>query len=300
MAGSLEIATARAVGCGALRLRPGGAARRRVLSIAVLAGMMCSCLPGGPLAWGQDDWDAVKDPANPPAARVFAAPQFHLPDFDRWVYGGKTSAQVKQMLMSRFTSQLESVERDCQLSEVQRRKLELAARGDVRRFFRQADEVRAKFGEVRNDQQMLGKIMQEIQPLQAKIKSSFFDQNSLLHKVLKGTLDDEQSHEYEQQQRERRRFQYEAKIELALAMLETGVPLRERQRQRFVKLLLDQTEPPNKFGQQACYVVFYQAGTLEEEKLKAIFDDAQWRAIKQLLFRAKGLEAHLKSNGFIP
>ena len=44
----------------------------------------------------------------------------------------------------------------------------------------------------------------------------------------------------------------------------------------------------------------YQAGTLEEEKLKPIFDNAQWRAIKQLLAQGKAMEAHLKSNGFVP
>lgn len=300
MADSLGIATARAVGCGALRLRPGDAVRRLALSFAVLAGMTCSGLLGGRLVWGQDDWDAVKEPANPRAAMERGARQFHLPDFEQWVFGGKNPAQVEQMLMSRLTVLLNSVERACELSEAQRKKLELAARGDVRKVFRQVDQVREKFGEVGNDQQKLQEIMQEIQPIQTKINSSFFDDNSLLHKVLKGTLDQEQSRKYEQEELKRRKFQYEAKIELTLAMLESGVPLREQQRQRFVKLLLDETEPPRKFGQQAYYAVLYLASTLEEEKLKPIFDDAQWRAVKQLFSQGKAMKAHLKSNGFIP
>ena len=67
-----------------------------------------------------------------------------------------------------------------------------------------------------------------------------------------------------------------------------------------MKLLLDETEPPRKFGQQTYYVVLYQAGTLEEEKLKAIFDDAQWQAINQLVSQAKVMKTHLESSGFVP
>ncbi len=299
MACRLEIATARGVGSRAPRLCPGATLRRFALSFAVLASMTCSGLLGSQFVWGQDDWDAVKEPANPAAAVGFGG-RFQLPEFNQWVFRGKTPAQVEQMLMSKATVRLDSVELTYELSEAQRKKLELAARGDVKRFLRQANEVRDKFGKVRNNQQEFHNVIQAVQPLQARMNGSFFDDKSLLEKVLRSALSGEQSGKYKQQQLERRRFNYEAKIELSLVMLETGIPLREQQRQRIVKLLLDETEAPKQFGQQGYYAVLYQASKLEEEKLRPIFDDAQWRAIKKLLAQGKAMESHLKSNGFIP
>ena len=85
-----------------------------------------------------------------------------------------------------------------------------------------------------------------------------------------------------------------------MTTFEIGVPLTEVQRQRFLKLLFEELEPPKKFGDQDQYVVFYQASKLDQEKLKPIFDDAQWRALDETFRRARGMEAHLRQQGFIP
>jgi Zn-dependent oligopeptidase len=268
----------------------------RLLLVAAVAGIIAV----GSALWGQDDWDAEEQVlAQPGVLHQRAA--FEVPEetFDQWAFGGKTTAHVTKRLDSLLTLQMESIERACELSTDQKKKLQLAGRGDVKRYFGSVEEVRKKFREVRRDQHKINQIWQDIQPLQTRFNSGLFDESSLFHKVLKRTLDPDQSAQYEQQQRERRKFRYEARIQLAVTMMEKGVPLRDEQRKKFVKLLAEDAEPPAKFGQHDYYVVLYHAAKLPEEKLKPIFDDAQWRALTQMFAQAKGMEAHLKRNGFI-
>ncbi|MCH5376048.1 MAG: hypothetical protein JJ992_18925, partial [Planctomycetes bacterium] len=178
--------------------------------------------------------------------------------------------------------------------------LRLAAEGDVKRFLDEVQKAREKFRAVRHDQNNFGQVWQDIQPLQAKFNSEFFDDSSLFRKVLANTLDSDQWKLYEQRESERRRFRYEANIALAVATLEDGVPLRDQQRQQLVALLLAETEPPEKYGQYDYYVVLYKAAKLPEEKLKPIFDEAQWRALTLTFTQAKGMQAFLRRGGFIP
>ncbi len=118
-------------------------------------------------------------------------------------------------------------------------------------------------------------------------------------KVLQRTLDPEQTAQLEQQETARRKFRYEAKVGLVVAALESGIPLRDEQRQKLLKVLLEETRPPRQFGQYDYYVVLYQAAKLDEGKLKPIFDDDQWRALTQLFAQIQGIEAHLKRTGVL-
>ena len=195
---------------------------------------------------------------------------------------------------------MESVDRHCDLSNAQKSKLELAGRGDIKRFFDEVEVVRKEFMKVRRDRQKFNQIHQKISPLQMKFNSGIFDDSSLLHKVLKRTLDTQQQAKYEQSELERRRFRYQARVAMVVAMLEKGVPLLDEQRQKLIKLIGEETEPPRKFGQYDYYVVLYQASTLPEDKLKPIFDDAQWRALQVQLRQAKSMRRTLQKQMFIP
>ena len=54
-----------------------------------------------------------------------------------------------------------------------------------------------------------------------------------------------------------------------------------------IKLLLDETEAPEKYGKYDYYVVLFQLAKLKDEKLKPIFDDAQRQAMRKPPNRAK-------------
>jgi hypothetical protein len=272
-----------------------------VLTLAVLAGMVSADLLCGRLARGQDDWDAGKPAANQPDARMVMRQTVMAPEvFDRWVSGGRTPEQMERSLDSLLALQVESVARVCGLSDAQREKLELAGHGDVKRLSRSIEQLKEKFRGVGQDQQKFSEMVREVSPLQMKMQTGVFGDSSLYRKVLNQTLDREQSVRYEQDERQRRKFRYEARIELVLSDLESSIPIRAEQRQRFVKLLLDETQPPKKFGQYDTYIVLCQARKLGEAKLKPIFDDAQWQALKKVLDQSQRMEQHLQANGFLP
>jgi hypothetical protein len=234
---------------------------------------------------------------------VLAAPAFEIPidNFDQWVFGGGRNAQQgRQRLKSQVALQVEALDSICGLSDKQKAKLRLAASGDMKRFYDDVDVVRQQFLKVRRDQNAFNQIWQDIQPLQTRVNSGLFGEDSLLHKIAKRTLDAQQRAKYEEADLERRKFRYEAKVAVVLAMLESGVPLRDEQRQRFLKVLVEETQPPKKFGQYDYYVVMHQAAKVPEGKLKPIFDDAQWRALRQQFRQARGMEAFLQKNGFLP
>jgi hypothetical protein len=114
------------------------------------------------------------------------------------------------------------------------------------------------------------------------------------------TLTEEQFARHSAITRERRAFRHRANIELAVTILEQTTPLRDAQRQELLTLLTKQTKPPRKSGQNDYYVVMVQLGRLPQEKLKALFDAAQWRIVNQQLAQFKGLEAFLKQSGQLP
>lgn len=250
-------------------------------------------------------WAQFEDVAEEKAAANNRRQQGHFEvseeNFDQWIYGGRgQQKQHRARIDSMVSLQIEKVDQVCGLSPKQKELLKLAAQGDITRFEDRVEVVREKFKLARFDQQKFNKIWQEIQPLRNKLQNGLFDESSLLQKVVQGVLDPEQIAKYEQADLERRRFAYEAKIGLFLAQIQNGIPMRDEQREKFTKLLLEETAVPKKYGQYAHYVVMVNASQISEEKMKEIFDDAQWRAMKQTFVQARGMERHLKQQGVLP
>jgi hypothetical protein len=220
--------------------------------------------------------------------------------FDQWVYGGSGNArQHRARLDSMVSLQLERYDRICHLSSKQKDLLRLAAQGDIKRLEESVQVARKKFNVARFDQQKFQQVWQDIQPLRNKIQNGIFDETSLLRKVVRGVLDQEQIAKYEQTDLERRKFIYQAKIGLSVAQLQNSVPMRDEQRRRFETLLFEQTEVPKKYGQYAYNLVMIHASKLPEEEMKAIFDEAQWRALKQTFDQCRGMERHLERQGLL-
>ena len=137
----------------------------------------------GPVVSGADD-DDERPPAEDAQANDRAA---HEAQFDRWIFqanvrlGGNgrvaengVAAAARIQIDSQLKVRLDELVRDCHLNEAQQRKLALAGRGDIKRFFDQVEEVRKKFVAVRNDQNRLNQVWQEISPLQQQFSTGLF------------------------------------------------------------------------------------------------------------------------------
>lgn len=275
-------------------------AARLALGVALVAGIVGPDLLPQRHARGQDDFDAQPAVNQPAVGRAMAVPVQQIPDIDQWVFGGKSRKQTEESLDSLLSLRLEAVDHAAGLSDAQKKKLKLAGHGEMKRFFLVVDELKAKYSSAEFNQEKVNQIAQEIQPLQTRVNAGFFGADSLFCKILKHTLDGEQAARYEKDERARRKFTYEAKVALVVSMLESGLPLDDEQRRKLVQVILDETDPPKTFGRYDYYVVLYQVGKVDEEKLRPIFDDDQWQALRRTIAQAKGMEAMLRKNGLLP
>jgi hypothetical protein len=260
-------------------VRLGGRARlmaRVAIVVAMLALSLGVCL-------------AAPDDEEPPAEAPAVNQGFAINEtnFDQWVFQGNGNANTaRDRIKSRLALQVAELERICGLSEAQKEKLALAARGDVRRFFVQVEEVRAKFLKARNDQNAFGQIWQDIQPLQSKQAAGLFGDRSLYAKTLRNTLTPEQWEKFQKVLEDRRRFRYRATIEVAIASLENAVALRREQRETIGQLLLDRTNPPLVFGRSDYWFVMHRLAGLKETELRPLFDEQQWNKLRPQVLQA--------------
>lgn len=247
---------------------------------------------------------AQNDDDDPPAEAQLGQVQiqnFEIQEnqFDSWIFQNfPTAAAARKKLDQMLSLQMDDVDRACQLTESQKKKLLLAGRGDMVQFYEQVEVVRKKFLLVRKDQQKFNEIWQDISPLQVKFQAGLFGEDSFYHKTLRNMLKGEQLSKYSQIDGERRKFQYRAKVELVVAMLENAMPLRDEQRQKLITLIVDETKPPRSFGQQQdYYIVMWNVSKIPEKTLKPLFNDAEWKVLNQQFAQVRGLEQWLKQSG---
>lgn len=253
-------------------------------------------------AFGVDSIANAQDEDDEPAAGAAQAQiaNFEIQEnqFDSWIFQNiPTAAGARKRLNEMLTLKIDDVDRACQLSESQKKKLQLAARGDIVQFFEKVEVVRKKFLLVRKDQQKFNEIWQDISPLQVQFQAGLFGDDSFYHKTLRNMLKGEQLSKFSQVDGERRKFQYRAKVELVVAMLENALPLRDEQRQKFITLIVEETKPPRSFGQQDYYIVMWNVSRISEKTLKPLFTDGEWKILNQQFAQVRGLEQWLKQSG---
>lgn len=235
-----------------------------------------------------------------PAQMQFARPTMTDEMFEQWVFNSVGNAQAAALRFdSMLIVQAETVANVCGMTPQEKEKLLLAGRGDIARFFERVEVSRKKFQLVKNDQNRINEVFQDIQPLQMTVNAGLFNDGSFFQKVVKKSLNAEQRKKLDQAERDRRIFQYKAKIELVVSALDDSIALRAEQRKQLTEMLL-KTSPPKQFGQYDFYVVMFRLSRLPEEKLGQLFDGAQRRALDRQLDQVRGLEPFLKQQGLLP
>jgi hypothetical protein len=230
-----------------------------------------------------------------------AAPVWTDQMFDQWVFQqDRNAAGARRRLNAFLELRIEEVDRACKLTDAQKKKLQLAGKGDFKRFFDRYQTVKRKFQLVKNDQQKINQIWQDISPLQTSLQAGLFHEDSFLVKALPNTLTADQLARYEAVAHERRAFQHRASIELTIAILEQNMPLRDAQRRELFALLTKYTKPARKSGQYEYYVIMIQLGRVPEEKRKTLFDPAQRRIVSGLLDQYRQMEQWLRKSGQWP
>jgi hypothetical protein len=249
-----------------------------------------------------DDVDEEEAPAV--QAGMIRVNAFVMNDaqFDQWVFGNMgvaNPAGARNKLDSLLTLSVENLERICGLTAIQKKKLLLAGRGDIKRFFDRIADLRKKFATNKNDQMQWQQLWQEVQPLRNSFNSGFFEGDAIFAKAIKATLTPEQTARHDRVILDRTHYRYWAKVDLAMELLNNEVGFTDDQRQQMLTLLKEETKPPRKLGENDYYVVLYQLSRIPEARLKPVFDDIQWRFLKRQLDQGRGMGMFLKQNGFV-
>jgi hypothetical protein len=274
----------------------------RQLARFLLVTVVLMSASGGFTARAQDD-DEPEENQNAQAAvmlRAAAAQQMaNVEQVDQWIFGRfGGSGGARNKLDSSLKLRIEDLDRSCHISDLQKKKLLLAGRGDIKRFFDKIEEVKRKFHNGQNDPN--ANIWQDIQPLQVELNTGLFGDDSIYYKTIRRTLDGDQISRYESSLRERKMVRYRTTIEWFVVHLDKGLGFSDDQRQRFVELLVNESRPPRKFGQGDYWYLMIQTARVPESRIKPIFDVPQWRLLSRQFAQARGMEQWLKSNGVTP
>jgi hypothetical protein len=123
--------------------------------------------------------------------------------FDELVYGSDYSAaDARIRLESRLRETLEKIDRISELTDAQKEKLQLAGRGDIKRFFDRAEKLRAmcdRYAEITDldqFQKWTEELRREAHALQKMLVEGPIDAQSLMAKTMKKTLSAGQAVKY--------------------------------------------------------------------------------------------------------
>jgi hypothetical protein len=222
-------------------------------------------------------------------------------DFDRWVFslvGGTDAARLR--LETILATRVEKIARRCALTEVQKKKLLVAGRGDIKRLFDRVDELRANLKGDADDQKKLMEFLAEMRVQRIDASGDVFGEGSIFAKAFKTTLTAVQSAQYEKVTREGALGRHRATIGWVVATLDSVLELNPAQHGQLEALLMEQTRPPRYFGEYDYYGVLFQASKLPETRFKSILSDRQWAKLSMQIVESKRLLPTLKARGFIP
>ncbi|HEX3450071.1 MAG TPA: hypothetical protein VHS97_17590, partial [Isosphaeraceae bacterium] len=263
----------------------------------LIVAIMCAVGATGRLARAQDE-DEPKPQVNAePPRPVMVRDE----DFDRWVFslpGGKDAMRLR--LETILTRRVARIAHQCALTEVQKKKLLLAGRGDIKRFFDRVEEMRAKFDRDADDRAELVQFRDEIRSLRVVSSEDLFGKGSIFSKVFKSTLTAHQSALYENVARDGAHSRHGTTIRWVVATLDTVLELSPVQHGQLEALLVEQTRPPRNFGEYDYYGVLFQVSKLPENRFKSILSDDQWAKLSKHIDASRRLLPKLKAGGFIP
>ncbi len=217
--------------------------------------------------------------------------------------GAGSAGATRSQFESQLTLHIEELARSVELLPPQKKKLLLAGRGDMKRYFDRIEEVRQKYLSDPNFQfnTQVQQIWRDLQPLQTSYNSGLFGEGSLFAKTMRVMLTPDQARKVEEVERERMLFHYWSRVDLGLELLSCEVGFTEDQYARLIELLRAETRPPRKMARQFdVYVVVYQLGHIPEKKIRPIFEDYQWPLMARALQQGRALEPLLRQQGFEP
>ncbi len=212
---------------------------------------------------------------------------------------------TNERLERRLAWEIKRLDQIYALIPEQRKKLEVAGRGDFKRLFERIREKNETLRRVREDFMRsrehadgakLVTVLKEVKALTQDLPEKSLVEGSIFVKTLKKTFSSEQRKKYE---KDRLDF-YRSRVEWAVTGGLEVLQLSDDQRRRLVTRIVEQTRPLRRYGQYDFQAVLIQASRLPESTLKPIFDDRQWRRLLAGFQEVKQLENEIIAGGYLP
>jgi hypothetical protein len=272
--------------------------------LALLLAAFTLCLPGTSRAHAGDDDDLADDPLAAPEPIEQRVVIRNLDaNIDNWLFGNRRfSDNPPQKLLMLLKVKADGIARAAGLSESQKEKLTLAGEGDIRRFVDRVEEVKLKYRNNEMPQGAWNRVFLEIQPLRdVLLKNELFGSQSLFAKAARTTLTSEQAARYEKSENERLLFQHRTQIAATVARLSNYLGLRDEQRKRLTRIMLEETEPQPLLNETSRdqMVGLALLSRLPEKEIKPIFDEIQWQELQRLFHRVQQVMPALRQQGVI-
>ena len=189
-------------------------------------------------------------------------------------------------LNEQLTLKLDWIEAACKTSEDQRKKLQIAGRGDIKRFFDEMRELKRRYRQVKGDAGESARMQQRLAALQASYGAEIFGDSSLLAKTVSKTLSQEQTVAIKKAEEEARAFAHRAAVEQAVQFCDVAIGLKGEQRGKLTELFVSRSRQIKRYeksGLPLPYSMVVETARSSRDKLKAIFDERQWRMMTSII-----------------
>jgi hypothetical protein len=240
-------------------------------------------------------------PASPKKPRIARAPQFRIypGSVDQYVFGAPEGGLrfLPEWQAAALRRRVDDVGKLLDLSDSQKRKLELAGKGDIDRFVAQVDRLKRKWPPGEVTQAQFNQMAQECGPLCESLAQGLFQNGSLFEKTLLATLRPDQIERYEQVERERLIYSHRAAVGFAVMQLDGILGLSDDQRRQLTELILNKTRPLRCSDRRR--ITLSQISLLPDESLKPLFDADQWRQLSRKLATVRQEVPALRRTGIV-
>ena len=279
----------------------------------LLIGTIVAVVSAGAVARAQEDWEQEErvEMGRQDDLQRFQLEQqrqrlqmAYKAQFDRW-YSLQIRPRVGDFdqLEMRLAGRLLELQEECHLTAAQIKKLQLAGRGDLKRFTDRVNQIARTMNDPHSSVEDLRAARLEMLDLDRRAGPRLFGDDSLLAKTLASTLDQDQAAAREMTILVRNVLRHRAAVQSAVKTLQTNLAMNDEQTKQLTELLLREARPPRRFGiAPDVSLVLFQASRIPEARIRPIFDDAQWRIISRWMavyIRGEMGEATLKTKGFV-
>jgi hypothetical protein len=302
------------------RLLSRGEPTRGLVFIAVLILLLCAPRFGR----GEENEE------EPVEARIEPRFQLTAQHFDQLMFRGRVvtvrengktvtrsySTQFRPSLETAYAKEIEQLTNECKLTDQQKKKIQLAARGDVVRLMDRIEQLRQKCTNSELHQAEYSALVAELQGFSYAAIAMVSSPSSLFRKSLRRCLTTEQMFLYAAAEHNRQVAMLESAldqldrtngrhVERVLDPLDYTKrslvvgKLTPEARRKIIEIMLANIKLPPASHPYAMQIVFLEVAK-QEERLKAVLTESQWVNVQNQLANARRMEAAFQRMGVWP